>query len=195
MFSPSRRRAKFSSDNDRESLAGTKRKTYTGGRSMANVMSGLGSILLHLEGTRIAKVVANSLALTAGLSAIHLIGFTLLMGGAIVSNLRLAGVLLTRQTLVEIRRPAERGMLAGLCISVTTGVLLFSARASEASQNMLFQFKMAALVAAFVFQFVLQRRLVSTTLDPGRIARATGMVGLILWFTLAIAACAFVLLE
>ncbi len=162
---------------------------------MTNIVKQLGTVFLSLERTGMAKGIANSLALTAGLSAIHLIGFTLLMGGAIVSNLRLAGVLFPQQPLVDVRRAAERGMIVGLLISVTTGFLLFSPRASEASQNTLFQFKMVALVTSFVCQFMLQGRIVSTTSDPGRAAKAIGVVGLILWLTLAIAACAFVLLE
>jgi hypothetical protein len=158
-------------------------------------MDQLAPVFQHLERTRIAHAVANSLPLLAGLSGIHLIGFTLLMGGAIVSNLRLAGVLLPRLPLGDIRRPAENGMVVGLLISVTTGFLLFSARASEASQNSFFQFKMAALVASVMCQFVLQRRLVPAAGDPGYAARATGVVGLALWFAVAVAACAFLLLE
>src|SRR5205823_1902059 len=118
----------------------------------------LGPIFLGLEGTRFAKAIARSTTMTAGLSGAHLVGFTLLMGGAIVSNLRLAGLLFPLQPLPDIRRPAERGMLVGLAISITTGFLLFSGRASEASQNQFFQLKMSALAAAFVCQFVLQRR-------------------------------------
>ncbi len=158
-------------------------------------MSQPGSVFLSLEGTRLAKLVANSLPLLVGLSAVHLIGFSLLMGGAIISNLRLAGVLFRLQPLVEIRGPAEKGMLVGLLINVTSGFLLFAGRASEASQNPIFQIKMAALVAAFSCQFLLQRRLVSTDSDPGPGARAAGVVALLLWLSLAVAACAFILLE
>jgi hypothetical protein len=162
---------------------------------MISIADQLRSVFVQLEGTRLAKTTANSLPLLAGLSAVHLIGFTLLMGGAIVSNLSLAGVLFPGQPLDDIRRPAETGMIVGLLISVTTGFLLFSGRASEASQNTFFQFKMAALVAAVVCQFVLQRRILPATGEPGYTTRAIGVVGLMLWFTVAIAACAFLLLE
>jgi len=154
----------------------------------------LGPIFLGLEGTRFAKAIAGSTTMTAGLSGVHLVGFTLLMGGAIVSNLRLAGLLFPLQPVTNIRRPAERGMLVGLAISITTGFLLFSGRASEASQNQFFQLKMSALAAAFVCQFVLQRRFVSTSAAPGA-AKAFGAIALLLWFSLAAAACAFILLD
>jgi hypothetical protein len=159
------------------------------------MMDKLHSLFLSLERIRIAKVIANSLPLTASLSAIHLIGFTLLMGGAVVSNLRLTGALLASQPLTAVRRPAERGMLVGLFISVTTGFLLFAPRASTASENTFFQLKMTALVAAFVCQFVLQRIIMSKASDSSAAAKAIGATALTLWLGLAIAACAFVLLE
>ena len=158
-------------------------------------MSQLASLFASLERTPLAKAIGSSTTLLASLSAVHLIGFTLIMGGAVVSNLRLAGMLFPMRTLGEIRRPAERGMLIGLLVSVTTGFLLFSARATDASRNSLFQIKMLALVAAVVCQFVLQPRVVPAEGDPGVGARSMGVIGLILWFALAVAACAFLLLE
>jgi hypothetical protein len=56
--------------------------------SMMSIMSRFGSVFGHLEATPMAKTIANSLPLLASLSGIHLIGFMLLMRGAIVSNLR-----------------------------------------------------------------------------------------------------------
>jgi hypothetical protein len=157
------------------------------------IVNSLAPIFLRLEHTRIAKEVSSSLALTAGLSAVHLIGFTLIMSGALLSNLRLAGALFAVRPLSEIRRPAQRAMIAGLLVSAVTGTLLFSPRASEASRNTFFEIKMAALAAACLCQFVLQRFVVAA--DRSVAARAVGVVGVLLWLTLAIAAGAFVLLD
>jgi len=162
---------------------------------MTPIVNALAPIFLRLERARIAKDISSSLPLTAGLSAVHLIGFTLIMSGAMLANLRLAGVLFRVQPLADIRRPAERAIGAGLLVSITTGLLLFSPRATDASQNTFFQAKMAALAAACFCQFVLQRVIVSASSDRSAAARAIGVAGVLLWLTLAIAACAFVLLE
>jgi hypothetical protein len=48
--------------------------------------------LAWLEGTSVALTVRDSLMLNAVLSAVHLVGFTLTTGGALVANLNLLGV-------------------------------------------------------------------------------------------------------
>ena len=149
----------------------------------------------RVEATAIATTIAQSLMLTAGLSAVHLIGFTLLMGSAVVSNLRLIGVLFPRRPVLEVTGPAGRGLALGFGISVTTGLLLFTGRASAASENGIFQLKMLLLVTAAVFHFGLQRKIIRRASVTPRLLRVTGALGLTLWFSVALTACAFILLE
>jgi len=147
-----------------------------------------------LETTRVALAVSNSVVLTAGLSATHLLGFTLSTGGALVSNLRLLGVLFSHRPVMEITRPATRGVLVGLIVSIVTGALLFSPRALAASENSTFQLKMLLLVAAAAFQFTVHQRIAAQSSSP-RLQRLTGTLGMLLWIGLALAGCAFILLE
>jgi len=147
-----------------------------------------------LETTRVALAVSNSVVLTAGLSATHLLGFTLSTGGALVSNLRLLGVLFSHRPVMEITRPATRGVLVGLVVSIVTGALLFSPRALAASENSIFQLKMLLLVAAAAFQFTVHQRIAAHSSSP-RLQRLTGTLGMLLWIGLALAGCAFILLE
>src|SRR5439155_1705744 len=113
----------------------------------ARAVVALAPLFTWVQATGVAKAVADSVMLTAGLSAIHLIGFTLLMGSALVSNLRLAGVLFQQRPIVEVHDPANRAIALGLIVSIFTGLLLFAARASAASANGFFQLKMGLLVA------------------------------------------------
>ena len=146
-----------------------------------------------LEATRVADAVRNSVVLTAGLSAVHLLGFTLVTGGALVANLRLLGVLLARQPLRVIVRPATRGIAIGLLISVVTGGVLFSTRATTAAENGIFQTKMTLLASASLWHLFVQRRVRLGSPDGNR--PFAGLVGLTLWMGLALAGCAFILLE
>ena len=148
-----------------------------------------------LEATSVARAVAESLTLTAVLSATHVLGFTLATSGALAANLRLIGAVFWRQPLGDVLRPTSRAIAIGLAVSVGTGVLLFSARAVDASANGTFRLKMALLVLAGAFQFVIGRTLGRGTGGGVPYARALGALGLLLWAGLAAAACAFILLE
>jgi hypothetical protein len=153
------------------------------------------SVFAWLEGTRVALTVRDSLMLTGALSSVHLLGFTLTTGGALVANLNLLGVLLADRAPIVVSRPATRGILAGLTISLLTGVLLFAPRATTASVNGFFQAKMALLVAASVFHLAVHQHVVRREGTSAALRRLTAGIGLLLWTGLALAGCAFILLE
>jgi len=154
----------------------------------------MAAFFVWLEGTRMAITVRDSLILTGALSAVHLVGFTLTTGGALVANLNLLGVLFPDRPPLEITRPASRGIAFGLAISVLTGVLLFAPRATVASVNGIFQLKMLLLVAAILFHTLVHQRVARGSASAS-VRRGAGAVGLLLWTGLALAGCAFILLE
>ena len=155
----------------------------------------MSSFFVWWEGTGIATTVRDSLMLTGALSAVHLVGFTLVTGGALVANLNLLGVLFRERPPVDVTRPATRGIAVGLAISVLTGMLLFGPRATVASVNSIFQTKMALLVAASAFHVTVHQRVARNEAATGVARRATAAAGLLLWIGLALAGCAFILLE
>ena len=154
----------------------------------------MASVFVWLEGTRVAVTVRDSLMLTGALSSVHLLGFTLTTGGALVANLNLLGVLLRDRPPIVVSRPATRGILAGLTISLLTGALLFAPRATAASVNGFFQVKMALLLAASVFHLAVHQRVARDGTGVA-LRRLTAGIGLLLWTGLALAGCAFILLE
>lgn len=155
----------------------------------------MSSLLEWAQATGVAATVRDSLVLTAALSAVHLLGFTLVTGGALVSNLRLVGALFPRYPVVEVSRPASRGIAVGLALSITTGLLLFAPRAIAASSNSTFQLKMLLLLGAAAFHVTLHRGVARRPGTTPRLQRLIGGVGLALWLGLALAGCAFILLE
>ena len=154
----------------------------------------MAAFFVWLEGTRMAIAVRDSLMLTGALSAVHLVGFTLTTGGALVANLNLLGLLFPDRPPLEVTRPTSRGIALGLTISALTGVLLFAPRATVASVNGIFQMKMLLLVAAVLFHSLVHQR-VARTATSSSMRRGTGAVGLVLWVGLALAGCAYILLE
>jgi hypothetical protein len=147
-----------------------------------------------LQATSIATAIASSTPLTASLSAVHVVGFMLVIGGALVANLHALGALFAGRPAAELAAPANRVMLIGLVVSVVTGALLFSARALEVSANGTFQLKMLLLVAAALMQLAVNRAGPGAG-APSALARAGHGLSLALWLGLAVTACAFILLE
>lgn len=148
-----------------------------------------------LETTTVALTVRDSLLLTAGLSAVHLLGFTLVTGAALVANLRLLGALLPSRPAVEITGPTSRGIAVGLILSVSTGLFMFAPRALAASANDTFRLKMLLLLAATAFHFTAHVAISRRASSAPLLSRSVGAIGLTLWLGLALAGCAFILLE
>ena len=151
-------------------------------------------LISWIEATRVARAIAGSTAITGTLSSIHLIGLGLITGGALFSNLAGFGVLSPGASRTDAIRPAARAITAGLVVSVTTGLLLFSSRASTAIENGNFRLKMALLALAVLLHFTLQRANRYEPVSVG-IQRAGGTLALLLWIGVALAGCAFILLE
>ncbi len=158
-------------------------------------MSVIESLATWLEATPIAAVVGQSMWTIAFLSAVHVLGYAMVMGGALVSNLRLMGVLLRKLPVIEVTRPASRGISLGLVISIVTGILLVSWKASMAFANTTFQLKMLLLVAAALLHFTWRRSVIRREVDGATALKLTGAIGLALWLGLALAACAYILFE
>src|SRR5262245_54384830 len=105
------------------------------------------------------------------------------MGSALVGNFSLLGWGPAPGAANQVLRPCNRAIAVGLAISVTTGALLFAARAAEVSVNGTFQLKMLLLLAAASFHFTVAR------------SRVGAAASLSFWIALAVTACAFILLE
>jgi len=141
--------------------------------------------LTWYQNSAVASAVGNSPTVTAILSAFHALGFTFIMGGALFANLGKLGVLFPSHPVHEVAGPGSRLIALGLVLSLPTGLLLFGPRALVAAHNSTFQLKLLLIVVASAVQFGLLRR--------G--TRAVGALGLALWVSLALTACAFILLE
>jgi hypothetical protein len=153
------------------------------------------SFLTGLQQSSLAQYIASSTAWLGMLSGLHLVGFALLMGAMLMANLRLAGWLFTDRPVREVTDPAARALAIGLAISVVTGGLHFITRAAGAAHNSIFQIKMVLLVGAAGCQFLLQPGVVRSGATSPAALRITGFLGLALWWGVALAGCAFILLE
>lgn len=158
-------------------------------------MSALDSLGSWLEATQVAQVVGSSMWTVASLSAVHVLGYALVMGGALVGNLRLLGVIVPSVPVSDVVGPASRGITYGLVISIVTGILLVSWKAVAAFGNDIFRIKMLLLLVAALLHFAWQARVARNVSADGGALKLAGGVGLILWLGLALAAAAYILFE
>ena len=144
-----------------------------------------------LTRTDFALYLRKSPYLIGLLSAIHLLGLTLIGGSGIVSCLRGVGVLLPERPLAEIMRPAGKGVFLGFGFSLGSGLILFLPRAASAVQNPAFQIKMALVLAAAVFHFALYHYAARGAELRPPILSVAAVLGLALWLSVAFAGFAF----
>lgn len=146
----------------------------------------MGELAHSIESSRLATTIGQSSVLLGGLSALHLVGLTLVVGSALIANLRLVGLLFADRPAREVVGPAGRAMVIGLTISIVTGLLMFSTRVEMALGARSFRLKMALILTAAIVQVVAGR---------GFVPRFTGALGAVLWLGVAAAGCAFILFE
>jgi len=133
--------------------------------------------------------------MTAWFSATHLIGFTLVMSGGLIFGLRASGVLLRHLPIQSIARPAFWLLAVGLTISLITGSALFAPRASYTAPIGVFQLKIALVLVAGTYQLALNSTVLRRSTFSVPLLRASGVLGLVLWISLAVVACWFILFE
>ena len=157
-------------------------------------MTSLTTFFSQIEASSLATAIRDSTILTGGLSGLHLIGLTLLVGSALVSAAALAGFVVNDQPIAELTRATRRVSIVGLCISIATGLLLVSFRLNMSTESPAFRIKMLLILAAVLFQFLVSAPAASgrrTFVAPG----LAGGLAFLLWFGVVLCGCAFILFE
>jgi hypothetical protein len=142
--------------------------------------------LVWLETTRLAVAMRQSLWLYPIVEIAHLLGLAVLVGAAVLFDLRLLG--LARALPVA---PLARHLLgwarASLVLIVPSGVLMFTAHATEMAANPAFRLKLA-LIAAAGLNAAAFHRFVFPSVDGWNVgkpapaaARAAAVASLVLW--------------
>ncbi|WP_263411176.1 DUF6644 family protein [Terriglobus tenax] len=124
----------------------------------------------------------------ASVEAVHLLAIALLGGAVLILDLRLMGVILTRESPRVLNRDLSRLLLGSLAVLLLTGIALVSEEALKCYYNAAFRWKMALLAAAVLFYFTLYRRVVLTLGSSATVlSRVTAAVSLFLWLGVGVA--------
>jgi hypothetical protein len=142
--------------------------------------------LVWLETSGIAVLMRQSLWLYPIVEIVHILGLAILVGSAVLFDLRLLG--LARGLPVSgLAAHLLRWARASLLLIVPSGLLMFTAHATEMAANPAFRLKLALIAAAALNAAVFHRSVFRTVggWDTGRPApapaRAAALLSLLLW--------------
>jgi hypothetical protein len=121
--------------------------------------------------------------------SLHICGFTLLVGSVTILDLRLLGFVLRRQPISRVARDLAPWTLAGLLTQLVTGAYLFSGDPGEYVQVHAFRSKMALLLLAIIFHYVVIRRLTVEAKDSAAVGwrKPAAVVSFGLWVSVLLA--------
>jgi hypothetical protein len=140
------------------------------------------------EQTWLGTLVRDSVWAFPVIESVHLLGLSLLGGAILIVDLRLLGFTLTRQRIHDLARAARPWLIAGVCVMLTTGLLLFLSEAVKCYYNTSFRVKMVTLPIALLYTFVLKARFTrDPSLDTSRKSRLLAAGSIALWFVVAAA--------
>ena len=153
----------------------------------AAIGSGLLEWCQRLQATWLSTALRESELMWAYLEGTHLIGVSLMIGPAMMWDLRLIGVLWRRDPVSKIKAKFLRASVMGAALMVSTGLLLFISEPVKCYDSVYFRIKLVMLTLAalnvFVFHTTIDRKLPEwdTLLPPPPRARWAGILSLVFW--------------
>ena len=114
------------------------------------------------------------------LEVFHIVGFAICVGTIGMVDLRLLGVGMNRQKVVEVAQDVAPWTLVGLALILLSGPLMFSSDPDMYYLNPAFQVKMVCFGVALLFNYTIRRR-VALGGGAGGGAKLVAVISLLLW--------------
>lgn len=125
----------------------------------------------------------------ATLEVVHLFGLTILLGSVLMLSLRFIGLTMRKHPAVQIARELAPGIMIGLTIVLSSGILMFVSGAARYYVSGPFQVKMVCFLAANILHFILYFRVTraSENQPATRWTKVLSGVALLLWIAVGAA--------
>lgn len=139
-----------------------------------------------LEASHLAVYIRQSHLLYPVIETIHIIGFIILVGSAVLFDIRLLGIS-KRLPVTGLAKHLLPWSRRSLLLVIPTGVLLFMTQAISLSNNRIFGIKLVFILLAFTNAGYFHRYTFRTVagwdqLQPTPVsARAAGIISILLW--------------
>jgi uncharacterized protein DUF6644 len=121
----------------------------------------------------------------------HFAGLSLWVGTNLALDLRLLGIGKKRQTAARLSDSLFAWNWLGFCIAVTGGFMLFASAATKYIPNPAFEIKLGILIPVGIILHIVNQwkaRTWGQTSETPAIARLTGLLELLIWFSVITAA-------
>jgi hypothetical protein len=149
----------------------------------------LAHVLYTVQKSHFAHALAESNhMLVAMLQIIHVFGFIFLLSPLILIVLRVFGLVLRDQPLQETLRQPRALSLAGLAVTLASGLLMFLTAPLHYYNNWAFDTKMLLLLASLTIYAVLFLGMVPRQSAHPNLVKVTVVVSVVLWLGVCMAA-------
>lgn len=137
--------------------------------------------------TRIGLAIRDSRLLFPIIETFHLFALTILIGSLVVLNLRLFGLIMRTQPVVQLKKDLAPFIYGGLIVMLLSGSLLFLSEPLKCYDSSSFRVKMILLFFTLIYQFTIYRK--ATNPDEVRPlwGWVAGGISLALWFGVGLA--------
>src|SRR5580658_524296 len=119
--------------------------------------------LLHLaqwlDTTTIGNIIKESTLIFPIVEVFHLFGLTLLLGTITITDLRMLGIGMRRQSISTVATQLAPYSIWAAVVTIVTGILLFLSEVMKCYGNAAFPWKMWFLLAGIVLYVFVQRKI------------------------------------
>ena len=146
-------------------------------------------IAAALEASSLGVAIRDSTFLYPVVNIVHLIGLVMVLGGIGLLDLRMLG-LARRLPLAGTYGLLTGTAVAGVCVQMASGFLLFTSDATALIGNDAFLLKMilfaTALLNAAMFRFLWRKRIATWDAAPPFAGRMQSALSLLIWSTIGV---------
>ena len=117
---------------------------------------------------------------------IHIVGFAFSIGTIAIVDLRMLGLAMPKQSPSQVLKDTAPWTLIGIVVMLMSGPIIFSSDPFMYLANGSFQFKMAALAAAIVYNYTIHRKVALADAASGT-SKLVAVISLLLWTSVVFA--------
>ncbi len=117
----------------------------------------------------------------------HIAGLILLLASIVLVSLRLLGIGLPNLSLIQLSKATKWLVWTGLGLLTVSGIVIFIPAATNYAPNTFFWSKFILLALALLLHVTLYRKVTASENPNPLIAKATAVMSLTLWFSVAFA--------
>ena len=116
----------------------------------------------------------------------HIAAFAMSIGTIALIDLRILGLGMLRQKPSQILKDTSLWTLAGLIITITAGMIIFTTGPLFYYYSDAFRYKMAALVVAIIYNYTIHKKIAQSD-NTGPVGKLIAVGSLLLWISIVFA--------